>query len=543
MPSPLVGVVLSSVVAMLALTVAGPAHAQNAKAHKSAAERAIVKERWCEALFLYAKLDEVDPNAEWALQAADAAQFADDRARALALYQSALKRAPKHPRARAMEQSITALEKLISKSGAGTACGLPTPECGNGVVEGSETCDDGNRSSGDTCPATCTGTSPTAKPATALPALPVPPVVIPPVVPVPVPVPVKPAPVVTPPPPPPPPATKTAPVVTPPPAPPTPPPAKTEATLPVQRSSEAGGSGAEGAGTLCTLIKPVKAFVKGDWKTFEFGSTLTIKSVGPQWTMIETPNGDGGKVAASVMEGACGKEEPAPAKVTPSTTTPVQRSPDPIKFDDEPATDPRPEPSKIDEPVEPKVEEPSKIEDEPKDEPATDTNKIEPLKSEGDPASTAPEVEEAEGGGIGGWLVLGVGALFTVGGGAAAVWGSLPYFEYTRVCEGGFGTTTCPALEAIGQDYRGETDPEDRAALADDAADLRKDVDNAAQAWDEGGSGGIIPTGRFVMAGGAGAAGLGVGLIVTGLIIALSGGEESEEGEESEDEEEEGAAE
>jgi cysteine-rich repeat protein len=539
----LIGIVLvaTTATALAAFAPASSARAQNAKAHKGAAERAIVKERWCEAVFLYSKLDDVDPNPEWALQAADAAQFADDRGRAVALYKSALARAPKHPRARAMEQSISALEKLIGKSGNGTACGMPTPECGNGVVEGSETCDDGNRSAGDSCPATCTGTSQSAKPVTGLPSVPV---VVPPVVPV---VPVKPV-VTTPPPPPPvvvappPPPPK----VTPPPPPPPPPPT---ATLPVQRSDPSAGGA-----TLCTIIKPVKAFVKGDWKTFEFGSTLTIKSTGPQWTMIETPNGDQGKVAASVMEGACGKEEPAPGSPTttpaPAATsaekpeTPViSRSPEPIKFDDGSGDDENKR-DVLDDPPETKsdVTEKSTVVDAPDSSDSSDdedkepdTRSIEPLRNENEPAAIAPEVEEAEGGGIGGWLVLGAGALFTAGGATAAVWGALPYFEYTGLCQAGFGATNCPALSSIGEDYSAETDPEDRANLADDAADLRQDVDNAAQAWDEGSNGGVLPTGRFVMAGGIGAAGLGVGLMVTGLIIALSGGEgEDVEEEESE---------
>lgn len=510
--------------ALSALAPASSARAQNAKAHKGAAERAIVKERWCEAVFLYAKLDDVDPNPEWALQAADAAQFADDRARAVALYKSALSRAPKHPRARAMEQSISALEKVIGKSGAGTACGVPTPECGNGVVEGSETCDDGNRSAGDSCPATCTGTAQSAKPVTGLPAPPL--VIVPPIVPV---KPVVVVPVVVPPPPPP-----VKPVVVAPPPPP-PPPVTPTVALPVQRSDpNAGGA------TLCMIIKPVKAFVKGDWKTFEFGTTLTIKSTGPQWTMIETPQGDQGKVAASVMEGACGKEEPAPVKAgvapaTSSTTKPdtpvITRSPEAMKFDDgAPDSDTR---DVLDDPPpesKPTVVEPEEKEPEEKE---PDTKSIEPLHNEREPAAEAPEVEEAAGGGIGGWLVLGAGALFTVGGGTAAVWGALPYFEYTGLCQAGFGATNCPALDAIGNDYKSEANAEDRAKIADDAADLRKDVDNAAQAWDEGGNGGAIPTGRFVMAGGVGAAGLGVGLMVTGLIIALSGG-----GSEAADEEE-----
>src|SRR3954468_6367334 len=110
---------------LVTTTLALPVLAQNQKAHKASAERAIVKERWCEAVFLYTELDKVDPNPEWTLQAADAAQFADDRPKALALYKATLAKAPHHPRARAMEASVAALQTLIDKSGNGSACATP----------------------------------------------------------------------------------------------------------------------------------------------------------------------------------------------------------------------------------------------------------------------------------------------------------------------------------------------------------------------------------------------------------------------------------
>lgn len=501
------------VIAGVVVGLSSPARAQNVKAHKAAAERALVKERYCEALFLYQKLDQVDPNAEWALQAADAAQFADDRQRALALYKDALARARKHPRARAMETSIAALEKLIARSGNGTACATPAAECGNGLIESGESCDDGNRQGGDSCPATCAGGAA---------------VVLPPV----------PPPVGT---------SKPPPAVA-------GPPVASPVTPPA------------GPPELCTLIKPVKMFAKGVWKSLEFGATVTIKSRGPQWILVETPQG-AGKIAASSLEGACHEEgagatsaappsfppppaEPAPTAPPhppPPTTTaaappppaleppapeapapepPAPEPPAPEVPAIEPAPEPEPTPEPSPEPAPPVV-------DEPKPEVTPPLQDIEPLRGENEPAAEAPVVEKS-GGGLGGWIMLGVGAALVAGGGATAAWGALPYFDYAAACGTSFGNTDCPELDAIAADYQAEDNDDDRAALADDAADLRTDIDNAAQAWDTGASGGVIPTGRFVMAAGAGTAGVGVALMVGGLIwaIAAGGDEPAEDGEE-----------
>lgn len=479
------------VIAGVVVGLSSPARAQNVKAHKAAAERALVKERYCEALFLYQKLDQVDPNAEWALQAADAAQFADDRPRALALYKDALARARKHPRARAMETSIAALEKLIARSGNGTACATPAAECGNGLVESGESCDDGNRQGGDSCPATCAGG----------------------------------AAVILPPPPPPVGTSKPPPALTPSPVTTPPPPA--------------------GPPELCTLIKPVKMFAKGVWKSLEFGATVTIKSRGPQWILVETPQG-AGKIASSSLEGACHEEgadatsaaapppPPPPAEPPPPPPSPAIAAPPPPPPPEPPAPEPpapeppAPEPPAIEPAVEPEptpepVPEPAPRVDEPKPEVTPPLKDIEPLRGENEPAAEAPEVEKS-GGGLGGWIMLGVGAALVAGGGATAAWGALPYFDYAAACGTSFGNTDCPELEAIAADYQAEDNDDDRAALADDAADLRTDIDNAAQAWDTGASGGVIPTGRFVMAAGAGTAGVGVALMVGGLIWAIAGG-------------------
>ncbi len=497
--------VVVAVVVIAGSTIAAlPAAAQNVKAHKAAAERAIVKERWCEAVFLYAELDKVDANPEWALQAADAAQFADDRAKALSLYKSALARAPKHPRARAMEASIAALEKLIEKSGNGTACTAPRAECGNGVIESGETCDDGNVQSGDTCPATCTGGKPV--PVTPTKTTPTPP------------------PVVTPPPPP---------VVTPPPPPVTTPPP----------SSSGGGN------ELCTLQKPLKMFSKGEWKNLEFGATINIKSRGPQWTMVETTSGDG-KIASSTMDGACS-----------SATSPVKTESTPVKTESTPPPPPPPPPPPTDTTPPPPPPTDTHVDDHVSDPHANDhvsdphandhrddhandrrddRHDIAPLEREhGDHEPGGEKAEPKKGGGgLGGWITLGVGTALAAGGTAAGVWGALPYFDYVRLCRGSFGSTQCPELANDGKlatDYTKKSSDQDRAKVADDARDLRLKVNNAADAWDgTGGNGTGIPTGRVVFAVGSGVGGVGVALMVTGLIWGIAGGGSAEPTEEDE---------
>src|SRR5688572_16873656 len=97
------------------LTAAAPAFAQNAKALREAAERALNKERFCEAVHLYAKLDEMQADPEHLVHAAEAADRADDRQRAVALYKAFAQRAPKHPRANAATRAIADLEKRIGK--------------------------------------------------------------------------------------------------------------------------------------------------------------------------------------------------------------------------------------------------------------------------------------------------------------------------------------------------------------------------------------------------------------------------------------------
>lgn len=268
------------------------------------------------------------------------------------------------------------------------------------------------------------------------------------------------------------------------------------------------------------MIKAVKVFSKGEWKTLDFGSTVTIKSKGAEFTKVETAGGEA-KVATASLEGACAKEggavkpEPAPAS-----------KPEPLAFDDpetggtDGATDgatetpePAPAPAVTEEDPDLKAEHDKEIE----------TKRIEPLADERKPASEAPEVKEGGGGGIGGWLTMGAGAAILAGGATVAVWGFLPYLDNRGQCGASpVSMSGCPALDNLAGDYTRADNDEDRAAAADNADRLKTRIDNAAQQWDS--------QGRWLLTGGAVAAGLGLGVAVTGLIIALaSGGEEEEQ--------------
>ena len=116
---------------------------------------------------------------------------------------------------------------------------------------------------------------------------------------------------------------------------------------------------------------------------------------------------------------------------------------------------------------------------------------------------------------------MGVGAALIAGGGTLATLGALPFLDHQGLCGASVVSLNgCPALDGIGKDYgKADTDKE-RANAAADAEHLKTRVDNAAQNWDS--------QGRWLFAGGAGAAGLGVAVAVTGLIIGLASGGSAE---------------
>ena len=186
------------VVAVTALSSSALA-AGDPKALKATADRAVVRERFCDAAYLYRKLDEQKAAPENLIAASDAAVGGGDRAGALRFLETFQSRHAAHRLAGSVAAKVDALRATIAKYGAGAACADPPPECGNGAVEAGEGCDDGNRVDADSCPATCMGGAATTTTAPVVAPVPVPPVKgkVPPVPPVKV-EPVKPPPKVEP---------------------------------------------------------------------------------------------------------------------------------------------------------------------------------------------------------------------------------------------------------------------------------------------------------------------------------------------------------
>jgi hypothetical protein len=109
---------IAVVVAMLA-PVAVDATA-SARVAESAAFAAVEGKRWCEAMHRFLEAHGYVPNADLVFNAAQAAEYAEDRARAVQLYTLLLGESDK--RKEAARKRINALTKLVEKSGVGTSC-------------------------------------------------------------------------------------------------------------------------------------------------------------------------------------------------------------------------------------------------------------------------------------------------------------------------------------------------------------------------------------------------------------------------------------
>jgi len=168
----------------LALAAAPALSSGNPAAARNAADSAMTRERFCDAAYLYKKLDELSADATTTLKAAEALAQGGDRAGAVALLEAFPVRFPGHPLSGGAAKRLELIRAAIGKVGPGSTCPAPDPVCGNGLVEGSETCDDGNRVDADSCPATCTtaGAAPVVTPPVVTPPVVTPPVVTPPVV-------------------------------------------------------------------------------------------------------------------------------------------------------------------------------------------------------------------------------------------------------------------------------------------------------------------------------------------------------------------------
>ena len=195
------------VVGVCAVPAFAAAPRGDAKALRGAADRSVVREKFCDAAYLYRKLDEMEQTPETLIAASDAASQGGDRGGAVRFLETFQSRYATHRLASTVASKLEALRGAVSKYGAGATCADPAAECGNGAFEAGEDCDDGNRVDADSCPATCKIAGSVVTPP------PPPPVVTPPVK------------VKTPPPPPPPPPVKIEP---PPPVKVEPPPVKVE---------------------------------------------------------------------------------------------------------------------------------------------------------------------------------------------------------------------------------------------------------------------------------------------------------------------------
>src|SRR5688572_18763274 len=56
--------------------------------------------------------------------------------------------------------------------------------------------------------------------------------------------------------------------------------------------------------TPCTLLKPVKLLVAGNWVTLTPGTAVLLKKRGPQWTTVESPAGIG-RASNDIVLSAC----------------------------------------------------------------------------------------------------------------------------------------------------------------------------------------------------------------------------------------------
>ncbi|MDP2345374.1 MAG: hypothetical protein Q8O67_30800 [Deltaproteobacteria bacterium] len=168
---------LALLAASIASSSSTAAPAGDAKALQASADRAVVRERFCDAAYLYRKLDEMKAAPENLIAASEAAAGGGDRSGALRFLETFQSRHAGHRLAGSVATKIEALRAAVAKYGAGSACVDPPAECGNGAFESGEDCDDGNRVDADSCPATCKGGGSTT---TATPPPPPPPPILPP---------------------------------------------------------------------------------------------------------------------------------------------------------------------------------------------------------------------------------------------------------------------------------------------------------------------------------------------------------------------------
>ena len=152
-------------VVVAALASASVFAAGNPAALRAAADRAMLREQFCDAAYFYGRLDEQSPKAEMAILAASAAAQGGDRGGAVTMLEAFDTRFPGDPASASVAKRLETFKQAIARVGPGAACAVPAADCGNGLIEGAETCDDGNRAGGDSCPANCIDATPVPAPA------------------------------------------------------------------------------------------------------------------------------------------------------------------------------------------------------------------------------------------------------------------------------------------------------------------------------------------------------------------------------------------
>jgi hypothetical protein len=119
-------------VLMLTLLASFAAHAEadpdaeaRAKSVEAAAFGAVEAEHWCTAMDLFLEANGIVASADLIFNAAQAAEYAGDRAHAVQLYTELLGHAPTAERKSAAKKKIKTLTALVEKDGAGPSCPPP----------------------------------------------------------------------------------------------------------------------------------------------------------------------------------------------------------------------------------------------------------------------------------------------------------------------------------------------------------------------------------------------------------------------------------
>jgi hypothetical protein len=108
--------------------------AARAKSVETAAFAAIEREHWCTAMDLFLEANGIVANADLVFNAAQAAEYAGDRSRAVQLYTELLGHAPTAARKNASKKKIKTLTAMVEKDGAGPSCPPPDKKTETPVV-------------------------------------------------------------------------------------------------------------------------------------------------------------------------------------------------------------------------------------------------------------------------------------------------------------------------------------------------------------------------------------------------------------------------